>query len=906
MTEYNEYIRDNEFIESFIPCARSIYRKKCNIFFEHNTRKCGHLILEQCKNRHDGYFTCITFKDDVFCEKRHICNFFPVMIGSDLDHMIYKNLYPNAYFVDNPAFNDLFGMIYVDGSLCYFSYLLTNRTELVHHIKPNGSNSIYCLYIYDLQGRGHKLTIMGDGRIIYRNQSGQDANYMIGESFKFDGDFIIDEKHLDLAHIYPGFMRIFNHTIDIDSLENKITLSPVNILHRAVQMARRDFKMARSFLTRGEIEKFASQKISYAEQKSKNAQTSTRFLKGGVKCVNDSKIGGCAKKRAQSSVRKPGSSFNYKKIQPNQILIMGNTWDRNVVRPIPKNVSKSSIPKNTEFFLCLAEKSMSIDSPNRWLLLLPNVVVSNASVIGRGTDMNLLFEKMLAMGIIYDRCGGPIDDKDKPILVSGGITTRYNLRKSGLDYDTIRYIKGENAFMEIFDTDTFTVFNLSIGIPFIPIKLSGSEEYIMSSPLELSSTFKDEREQLYNKIFGVNCCDELQRMAEYITLNKFMVSVNYFKNRFSDIDSIKYFELTNENICAYVNHIASRGNKRPLKYNSSDSTLNLDILFSSHPQITGDSYILNRNLSINTTIIQRCRFEFDFTKDVNLCFVKSPSPRDCMCERDSSGNLIRKYICVAKIFKMGSPLGFHIFPQIKLMMRCKRVSYGHEYSLFKYFDEKCFLNRDDFHLSICATFSNKYKKMYIDIITNIDIDYYDGIKLSDCCGQKGLTSRQEVDKRFSGICERGTKEGIRPDVVGSIFSIIGRAPLIELKSVYKNKIDTDHDVLFGTHKFALLKNITSVMRSYSQIRLDLYSAKIMTTNNSPRALYSIAQQGLAKHERGNVLPEENLRAMGILSITKANIDFFDRFGNTRNVSHLMTDEDYDEILNLHTNKKQKV
>lgn len=822
MDEYNEFVNTNPLVDSFLPCELSNLSKPVSVLFEYTTvistgnkhgefasgpttattittnndDKCNsklttpandgihsgggggmsmvaadkidsHIVLKRCKEKRGSYFTCITYKTSVLnCKLRHICDIFPVMIGSNLDadicNLISKSItatqmqqHPHHHHhrrlkqpenaktlttpiggaaVGNDAqccnrgaadyasaisdatnfFSDLGGMIFIDGTLAYMPFLLTNRKELGHKVKR--SNGLFCLFVYDIENRGHMLSIDANNAFIYRNENGIESNEIpvspalwpetmptrasqssqpppkqfqpqnrigtvvgpglaemaiettLPTASKQQSNsnrpkpavlpgisapkFQIDERHLNHTAIKHAFSLLYKHPIGIDSLENKLTLSPVNILYLMLNMARRYPIAAKDYIIRGEMEKFASTKINYNDINEVSSLSSSRLptiaatekvttaaasqrrspptklrnsvtqqhqcavadagtsaigvidrnaigkMSNNQRTINEKNDGRRSATAANAKnyfyasgkddlsetcrKRKWNGSFNYRKVQPNQILrnvatanggntstgranTIANSMERIIVRPIPKNISKASIPTNTEYFLCLAEKSIAIDSPNRWLQLLPNVVVCNLGHTRTYTLDRLLDDAFvnayiqlsgyssklpsrLEAGACSSQNHGHRDTmraNECLILVNGGLATHYALTNAD-DFDSfLLFVKQKNQFIEVFKTDDFVMLNLTHGVPFIPFEFRATtanpppgtstmrRHTIMISPLELNTRFADRKHSLDNMLFGPNCQPESIEMAQYATLTKMMVAVNYFKNRYA-------------------------------------------------------------------------------------------------------------------------------------------------------------------------------------------------------------------------------------------------------------------------------------------------------------------------------------------------------------------------------------
>lgn len=274
VSTYNDFVRNCPQIESFHYCKKSMLNREVVVLFKTHEQDFKHSMAELCINNHQSYLTCISFKADVEYDQRHVCNIFPVMIGSELDAMLCSGEYE-----PDPKIH---GLYIIDGALTIIPYLMTNRKEMGHRTK-DGSDSIFCLFVYDKANRGYKISMNGQYEVKFRNSSGQDV-----DTFEEDATFNIGMRHLNLPNMKYSFMRLFNFEMDIDSLENKLVLSPVNILNLLILMAIRHPKKACENISRGYIEKFVSSVLCYRESKK-------------AKFIGDS-----------------SGSFNFRKLQPNQ------------------------------------------------------------------------------------------------------------------------------------------------------------------------------------------------------------------------------------------------------------------------------------------------------------------------------------------------------------------------------------------------------------------------------------------------------------------------------------------------------------------------------------------------------------------------------------------------------------
>lgn len=192
LDDYNQYVTSNSLLVSLMPCAASNLLKKFEVIFEKTINKTAHIMVNRCRQRRSSYFTCIQYRPELKIAQHHVCDIFPVMVGSELDMDICRMLEPDLDVSTCDAFTDLSGMIFVDGSLAYIPYLLTNRKELGHKVRR--SQGLFCLYIYDIDNRGHKLSIDANNVFTYRNQRGEDAACISDEAC-----FSVDTVHTNLA-----------------------------------------------------------------------------------------------------------------------------------------------------------------------------------------------------------------------------------------------------------------------------------------------------------------------------------------------------------------------------------------------------------------------------------------------------------------------------------------------------------------------------------------------------------------------------------------------------------------------------------------------------------------------------------------------------------------------------------
>lgn len=796
---YNKFVEEETDVKSFLYCDKSVIGQS-------RPTELSQTMVDLCNSHHISYLTCIDFSDHVEATQRHICDIFPVMIGSDLDEMLTQKKFGEKC---GDPMKELSGSFVIDGSLTIIPFLMTNRKEMGH--RTSIDDTVFRLFVYDKLGRGHRITLDSNGGVHFRDYLGKNVS-----SFSPDSQFAIDLKYLDLPNTEYAFRRISDLDIEIDSLQNKLIYSPNNLFKLMLTMAKGKPEKAQEYMSHGQIEKFASKNIIFESKKPKY--------------------------HGDTSV-----SCNFRTISPNQIGRLGQ--ERLVFRPMPVNVPRGVI-RDTEYFMCIVEKGISIGSFNSTMKLLNNIHICDDVDMNR-VDLNEVIERLLDKGFIHPTA---CYESEVLVVVNGGLLTRFS---ASVGFDAMfQMIKSINQYVEVIYNSRVFMLNQYRGIPFCPI---GD---ILASPYELNHYFKtDERiDQL--ELFGPNCTENAKKFAQYSNFTKMMVGVNFHKNRFGSEEMAKYFKYTPENNCVYIRDTNKNFNKKK-------GVLDMKLAFSSHPQITADGYITSNKSPIDTLVVQRSRFELEITNEIEYD-LRTFTSEDCMAEFDRMGNITKKHLCVARFFKMGDEIPFRIFPQTKFYVNKSRTRNGYVYLLFKYFDERPLLE-NNFQINVVSNVIGKKKRrLYYDLTTKVNVNHLDGTKLSNLSSQKGLAVSQDTSRIDDHL-------GVNVDVVGSIYSIVGRSAIPQLKGMSTRRVGTKEFV--GVDEMDLLKNQSSVIKSCSPVKCDLYWTNICLTNGLNVSNFGMYQRSYKRNERKRPFPEDCGRALSNLNICKRGFVFTDNSEN---------------------------
>lgn len=963
----------NELIASFMPCEHAEIRSHYQTIFQFKYHECAHRILERCKARCIPYFTCIEYKPHVECVERHVCNIFPVHIGMDLDRQIYAYIYGeeelNRPEVQQTMY-DLYGTIYVV-SPQYFSNIFTNRKEIIHNSRD--VNKLFNIYLYDIYDRGHRIWLTSDTQktCIFRNSNG--IEHIIEDTPSFHTfiaalDYEVNtHEHLNFLRMYEAFVR-YQIINDIDDLTNKNILCCINLLQRGLKYAQRNPTEVCKIFKFGSLDKFASRNITYHTHENKTninsvvistvmpnvegssttttsssaaAATSTgsdgrpaakrmRKKQGIVGEITSTKSTGHDDKQKTQMVNMMNTNAagplnaadysnlaqNYKTLSPTNLIHSIDSYDRHVKRPVPKNVH--TIPTGTEFFICLADTQLNVNSPHKWLRLLPNVILTNHLNVRHSpgmTNLNDLLKTLLKNRIIYvaDSSVACEIATNRMLLINGGLPTKYDISEDVNNVDFFFICKSLCPLVECVLDDRYVVLSLTYGIPmrpvsvhivreiwpidsrFRPVDLDHDDGVIYLSPLDMKNNFlADIRNFLYGNLLGGGCPENMRKYFKYSIPAK-VHSVYTFNNRFiSNLTAVKYYDLTCENSFVFVNSVSrteDNGDQTEL-LDMDNSTLNLKTIYSSDPHLTCDGYILSDRIKMNTLLKQKCRFEFELhTKTDKLIWSEHlPSFENTANGQfkvyDSYNNCIKTYYLIFTLVRYSKNcLRYKLFNQAKISLLCHPFNDGWIYRLYKYYDEEAFIRPDaQYEMSVLFTTPvdrKLTKNVSIMICTSChQPERFSGQKLYEICGQKGLCVQQSTE-RFRAY----HKLPRAPDLVVSLFSAIGRTPIMTLKTMIDNVTSSEEKrlqerILYGDCEYVILKNISSLFCSYGNMRVDISLVKIFLANNLNLTIYLLQQD---EKNSGQVLPKSFCDSLGIYGLIKVNFIMYDEFGKEYDV-----------------------
>lgn len=608
-------------------------------------------------------------------------------------------------------------------------------------------------------------------------------------------------------------------------------------------------------------------------------------------------------------------SQNYKTLSPTNLVHSIDSYDRHIKRPVPKNVH--TIPTGTEFFICLADTQLNVNSPHKWLRLLPNVILINHLLIKYSpgiNNLNDLLDTLYKNSLIVTESH---HSADIMLLVNGGLPTRYYLSSDIESTEFFFICKWLCPFVECVLARRYIVLSLTYGVPMRPVSIhiirefwattsrfrpsdiDHSDDVVYLSPLDMKNDFLQPiRRFLYGNLLGGGCPENMRKYFKYSIPAK-VHSVYTFNNRFiSNVAAVPYYDLTCENSFVFLGNVYREEKNttdnsiiRTELLNHDQSTINLKTIYSSDPHLTCDGYILSDKVKMDTLLMQKCRFEFELhTKTDKLIWSKDLPLYDNTSNGqiriyDAYSNCVKTYYLIFTLVRYSKCcLRYKLFNQAKISLFCNPFNDGWIYRLYKYYDEEAFIKPDArYEMSVIFTtpIDRKFiKNISIMICTSCQQnDKFSGQKLYEICGQKGLCVQQSTE-RFKTYYNLPTA----PDLVVSLFSAIGRTPIMTLKTMLDNLTPAEqqiqHRILYGDCEYVLLKNISSLFCSYGNMRVDISLVKIFLANNLNLTIYLLQQD---EKNRGRVLPKSFCDSLGFYGLIKVNFVMYDEFGQEYDV-----------------------
>nr|WIE95395.1 hypothetical protein [Microctonus hyperodae filamentous virus] len=679
MGDYNRLIcyAENVLNITFTICPENIVNtvEVIHLTKESDRQYFRHPYLTKCYYSKSAYCCCITYRD----EDKHICNAFPVMLGSSLDQAFLLTAAAAAAAADDDNEDDDYSPKYYDncsgyfmigGRFCWLPYLLSNNRELLHLIneKTIGKRShvlaaaaatakrpkcctvqqreyerrrqtetknakCFIKYYYTDNGKGHLIKYKRNPdnsvQITHRDATGKEHVDDVSEIKRLVQDSPLGRRHIvwNTGIMKKTFCHLINFLRPIDDLSNKLILSPSILLERLLYATRNNSR-AITIIYNGLWNRLISMTSENTNSISNDAAAAARqrtIQHGPTNCAiikDETK----KRKRIQTVTTYEESNI-YRKPAGHQ---MGRReLFAQVIRiNSQKNTGVNIIPENYIGYLCLLEKGTSIDSFNKQYSLIADVEISSKFVAQeRGyLDLPTLLDQCLARGLFIRKFSTNIEmikynlkKHEHYVFINGGFITPYLcLLRNTADFSSFFYqLKAMNTYVEICKFPHCILLNMIIGVP-----MKRLSEKLLVSSFEFShfrSLLLSSSTSLSNiAIFGPQCHERNVKYLKYSKMNKVLHGINYMKSRIATTTTNA--QMRRHSLFLFGLETVSLfiiKNNDDDNNNTTNEFTKYNMLFAAEPFCTQDGYLLHNNNSREKFLfLRRYQIELEYSNDM--------------------------------------------------------------------------------------------------------------------------------------------------------------------------------------------------------------------------------------------------------------------------------------------------
>ncbi|WKA13522.1 MAG: RNA polymerase subunit lef-8 [Cotesia congregata filamentous virus 2] len=776
------------------------------------------------------------------------------------------------------------------------------------HIKRN-NQILLTKYFYNNKLRGNVFKffndVVGNETFIHRNHLGVDFLNSVDNLLDTYGVHDIDLKHLDIHNI-PLLKRLFKdispHLRNIDTLSNKIILSPGLLLEKLINMIDiGDIKRAVKIIYSGNwfdlcssTSNFVTSSQSYRKQTVE--QPSLLRVVDNFSNINNDNINTNdainGKKNQSKSNLKENINMDYVSNVYKKTVTFSRDRFLQVSRASSSSVLNQIIPSNANGFLCPIDRGTNIDSFNKQYVLLSNVHIY--------TKYDLAKLKMLTMNEIIDKLklqniitySNSIDkkkgDKIYRIAVNGGIPTKYNIdfNDSFTFFKFFLMIKQYNQFIEVIQYPKWIFLNNIYGIPFKKCNVYDNL-VIFFSPYELEKYFSN-----FSSFYDLFCplCPQIViNNLEYLKLCKILHSLNYLKKAIIDVKlaPLSIFTESNCNWYQYLNQQTKNKTNSNVLYKNK---MTLKTIIMTEPLCTQDGYLMNSKCLEDQLFFFIKKYSISIVYENNFKIIMN---HDCLnfnvtpCSDDSY------FIFICEIQNRNKNLNILKNPKISISTYdMGNNNYSH-YIYIHIFRNTAKLNN---HNIYCSSYIHnnilipKQSILEINVFCQFYQSHYDGKKITDFYGSKGLINEYlNFDEKYQHIKDKidPSASSFPGDLIVSPSSILSRLPIPQISSILKqtkdrqslssttNAQETNNNpkIVYGNMNFNILKNASFEHLNTSLMRFDNNTNNMLNINKCPMTTYELLQQSHNEQEKYKIMPQNSLNILEVLLVLRKNITF---------------------------------
>ncbi|CAJ2002099.1 RNA polymerase subunit lef-8 [Cotesia congregata filamentous virus 1] len=947
MTSYNECVEEaaSEGGLEFTICEKNTLSAELNHVYD-TVKFYNHDLFSKAFYLQRSYTACVYISStDV-----HVCNAFPVMLGSDLDlrllHKVqghhgaaatdqdeslcscrvdvkkyntdavhlkggaaaYAEILKNNHFLTTTLhsveyFSQVYGYFLIGGRLAWIPNVLVNNREFIHKMalksvnnrkrrffvfkcKPTGTGSggggvikkkatvrpvssvNFLKYIYTSDYKGHLITLSRDINetytLVHRNHFGSETIDRLDESL-FNLNIPAAMMDRRLSSIIAVFEDVAAGLEDLDKLQNKIIYTPVMLLNMLLRLLAVDPKSAVRVVCTGNWYSLCSATTQFvlntqAYKKRMPEAPSKNFI---IKHYKKLSSGSDRKSNTDSVTIKPDPVSNaYKK--PTASNVGSREKFLYVGRAAIANLSTQVIPTHANGFLCPLDRGTNLDSFNKQYVLLPDVEIftfHHQTKLGLAPLADVL-RSLIAKGYAVRQQ----QHLNRRIVINGGLPTEYALVES-LDFiKFFLFVKRLNRHIEVAQYGNRVVMLNSLeGMPFKLVNFNYLPFPLAFSPYELEKYF--ETFGSFYSLFCPICPPSLMGDLTYLKMCKILYSLNYLKNLVVDVRNFPLVLFTD---CShgwfmYNPHTASDGTNC-----IESNAIATKTLIMVEPMCTQDGYLMNPETNkVLYFFSSRFSIHIQYTNEDNVFLTPNEALK---IETHLLANNASIFIYLGEIQNRLNKL--NIIKNHNICVASFDLGNGNfSHHLYVYIEQFC--GHAPLYPALIRSIATIYpdgvqaKKtiLQIECYFQYVVNTYDGKKITNLCGSKGLVNENLNFKKKLKNYTNATM----PDVIVSPFSVLSRAPVPQILEMLDESERQGSTMVAGTNNANVLANSGFQHRNTTFMRFDNHTTNMLGTNGCFRTLYTIIQNSFPKAEQFTHLPQKNREIFQLLPCLKKSI-----------------------------------
>lgn len=778
------------------------------------------------------------------------------------------------------------GYFFINGDVVAIPYLMDNNRENIHLYRDRLYREYWRFFLYSKTNRGYKFYYdLTNDKFVSRDCHGVDFIEDL-PSIDFKDEFDISPQHvLWSAKWLKWFLKCFRaYTFEIDTLYNKLILAPINILMRAIILMKKRPNEALGIIKTGNFARLLSTTTRF------NVKTEKPFA-NYIRTTNNSNF-----------LRHPNSN----QIEDWQLLSQ-------IVKPSQEQIKlNKKIPDCFDGFICPYDLNANIKNFAKFFNIVYDVQCYQPTV---DNTLDILINQLIKANLLvktYDENSDPESYECltnfntentiniKPLLINGTLPTPYTIKGDILSF--YHAVKKLNPWIEVRELNGFPLLNRFAGMPMKPYK----NYYI--SPYELN-TFEQKYYQS-GDMPQISLIGELFLKSRKLALHDRSVgAASYFKSSLTSDHSLFTCTFSNEVVSTFIStntkdlpHFRDDFDETtglPIKHTKPIQLVNgnfipLKVAFAANLHTNEDAYVINEKLNFNIVITKKMNYDFTPSKDSQFILADPNNCAKYICN-PKTGRREELLIKIATVYTTEDVEPAH-YTKIICIKRDENI-----FDFYKTLDSKDILDlasEKDINFNIEVRYNNGKAQILLEMIYRVP--YYDGIKLCNLSAQKGLGF-------FQNLSQYRTKTGEEPDLIMSLFGIIGRCPFPQLQEMADSK--TSEPIMFydqnnkvsaqgfaGTSLFYICKNNASVISMAGTMKIDHLTNICFSLNNASLSLFAKIQDRYKSSERGKRFPLENMNILELYGLQKTFIECRSELDVNNDVPAIMEQIEHNERI----------